>query len=230
MRRLVSLLAAALLLAARSTHAQDVTFGGSVDGTIGSPFTFYNSPMPNRYQQMYVGSQFPQPVWIDAVRFQNTRAVSYGTAGPIAPGNYLVRFAITDRAENGLTADFDANVTGYSATFFSGAIVGNTLRIAGAPYLFDPSRGNLLLDVTVLSQDYVSYYGFDFSRSTTDGTSRVYNSSALPGVPSTVRTDALGLITTFETRPYVTTPEPATLALLAGGVGLLVVVARRRRV
>jgi len=230
MRPFVSL-AAAALLAASPALAQDVSFGGTVAGTNAFPFTNYGFFAANRYQQLYVGSQFSGPVFIDAIRFANSASVAGGGPGSIAPGSYLVRFAVTDRAENGLGTNFDANIAGYSATFFSGTIGSGLLRIAGATsYLFDPSRGNLLMDVTVLSQSPVGFLGLDFSRDAADGTSRVFNTFPLPFSPSVVTSDALGLNTTFETRPdIVATPEPASLALVAGGLGLVVVFARRRR-
>jgi hypothetical protein len=227
--------AAAVLLAAAPLSAQDVSFGGPVDGTNAFPFTGYDFLPANRYQQLYTGSSFSGPVFIDAIRFSNSASVAGGLPGSIAPGEYVVRFAVTDRAENGLGTDFDANVAGFSATFFSGTLVGGLLRIAGDPYLFDPSRGNLLMDVTVLSQEPVGFLGLDFSRSAADGTSRVFNTFPLPAtpvspaVPSVVRADELALNTTFETRALLATPEPQTLALTAGGLGLIVVFVRRRR-
>ena len=108
-------------------------------------------------------------------------------------------------------------------------LTGGLLRIAGDPYLYDPSRGNLLMDVTVLSQTPVGFLGLDYSSSTTDGTSRVFHSFPLPLTPSIVRADDFGLNTTFETRAFVATPEPESLALMAGGLGLIVVFVRRRR-
>jgi hypothetical protein len=230
MRLSLSALATAVLLAAAPAHAQDVSFGGPVGGSNAFPFNDYHFFPANRYQQLYTGSQFAQPVLIDAIRFTNTASVAGGFPGSIAAGTYLVRFAVTDRPENGLGTDFDANVGGYTATFFSGTLAGGLLRIAGNPYLFDPSRGNLLMDVTVLSQDPYAFLSLDFSRSSTDGTSRVFNTFPLPFTPSIVRVDDFGLNTTFETRPaVVATPEPASLALVAGGLGLFVVFTRRRR-
>jgi hypothetical protein len=235
MRLSFSAVAAAVLLAASTAAAQDVSFGGPVAGTNAFPFTGYDFLPANRYQQLYSGAQFSGPVFIDAIRFSNSASVAGGLPGSIAPGDYVVRLAVTDRAENGLSTDFDANVSGFSATFFSGTLAGGLLRIVGDPYLFDPSRGNLLMDVTVLSQEPVGFLGLDFSRSTTDGTSRVFNTFPLPAtpvspaVPSVVRADELGLNTTFETRAVVATPEPESLALIAGGLGLIVVFVRRRR-
>jgi hypothetical protein len=235
MRLSFSAAAAAVLLAAAPAAAQDVSFGGPVAGTNAAPLTNYHFLPANRYQQLYTGSQFAGPVLIDAIRFSNTASVAGGFPGSIAPGNYLVRLAVTNRAENGLGTDFDANVSGFSATFFSGTLSGGLLRIAGDSYLFDPSRGNLLLDITVLSQDPVGFLGLDYSRSSTDGTSRVFNTFPLPpspvspGMPSVVRADDWGLNTTFETRAVVATPEPESLALVAGGLGLIVVFRRRRR-
>jgi hypothetical protein len=235
MRLSLPALATAVLLAAAPASAQDVSFGGPVAGSNAFPFNDYHFLPANRYQQLYTGSQFGGPVLIDAIRFSNTASVAGGYPGSIASGNYLIRFAVTDRAENGLGTNFDANITGFTETFFSGTLAGGLLRIAGNPYLFDPSRGNLLMDVTVLSQDPYALLSLDFSRSATDGTSRVFNTFPLPpnpvtpGVPSVVRADELGLNTTFETRAIVATPEPASLALVAGGLGLLVVYVRRRR-
>jgi hypothetical protein len=221
--------AAAALLGAAPARAQDISFGGPVAGTNAFPFTNYHFLAANRYQQLYDASHFTQPVLIDAIRFANTSSVAQGLPGSIAPGSYLVRLAVTDRAENGLGTDFDANVTGFAATFFSGTIGSGTLRIVGAPYLFDPSRGNLLLDVTVLSQDPVGFLGLDFSRDAADGTSRVFNTFALPGSPSQVVADASGLNTTFETSAAIATPEPATLALLGAGLVAVGLHGRRRR-
>jgi hypothetical protein len=235
MRLSFSAAAAAVLFAAAPAAAQDVSFGGPVAGTNAFPFNDYHFFPANRYQQLYTGSQFAGPVLIDAIRFSNSASVAGGFPGAIAAGNYLVRFAVTDRAENGLGTDFDANVSGFSATFFSGTLAGGLLRIAGDPYLFDPSRGNLLMDVTVLSQEPYVFLSLDYSRSSTDGTSRVFNTFPLPAtpvspaVPSVVRADELALNTTFETRAFVATPEPASLALVAGGLGLVVVFMRRRR-
>jgi hypothetical protein len=187
-------LTAALML------AQDVTFGGPVAGTNTSPFTDYHFVAANRYQQLYVGSRFGRPVLIDAIRFADTSAKALGCRGSITPGDYLVRLAVTERAENALVEDFEANVGGEMATFFCGEIGHGTLRIVGQPYLFDPARGNLLLDVTVRSQTPLGLLGLDFSRCASDGTSRVFNTFPLPSTPSGVRVDEYGLNTTFETR------------------------------
>jgi len=214
------------LLTATAVHAQDVTIGGAAETTNSFPFTNYHFQTPNRYQQLYTASNFAGPVFIDAIRFANTRSVAGGLPGSIANGDYLIRFAVTSRPENGLTTDFDANVGGSGSTFFSGMFTAGGLRIVGTPYLYDPSLGNLLLDVTVFSQADVGFLGLDFSRSSTDGTSRAYHSFA---PPYAVVTDNAGLVTTFETRAVAVVPEPATVLLVATGLTVIGVLHRRRR-
>src|SRR5690606_25768654 len=86
-----------LLLVPAPVPAQEITVGGSADASNSFPFTFYHFRTPNRYQQLYTASRFPDAVFIDAIRFSNTRATASGLPGPIAEGEYLVRLGITDR-------------------------------------------------------------------------------------------------------------------------------------
>jgi hypothetical protein len=223
------LLSLSLLAGAGSAGAQDVTVGGPADHTNSYPFTVYQFQLPNRYQQLYTASSFSQAVFIDAIRFTSTPTPP-GMPGTIGDGEYLIRLAVTDAPENGLSTDFDANVAGFSEVFFSGILTSTGLRIAGAPYLYDPSRGNLLLDVTVFSQTTPLGFGLDGSRSTTDGTSRVFHSNPPPFTgPFPVISDGLGLVTTFETRAVAVVPEPASLLLVATGLGALAALGARRR-
>ena len=218
------------LAAAGAAQAQDVSVGGAVAGSNAFPFTGYDFQSPNRYQQLYTAANFSQPVFIDAIRFANSVATDAGLAGGIADGEYLIRFAVTDRPENGLGLDFDGNVAGYSATFFSGVMMSAGLRVAGDPYFYDPSRGNLLLDVTVLSQEPVGWLGFDFSGSATDGTSRVFYGFPPPFTPPfPIIADERGLLTTFETRSAAVVPEPGSLLLVATGLAAAAGVGVRRR-
>jgi hypothetical protein len=225
-----ALAASALLLAASNpARAQDVRFGGATEA-LGNAFPFgnYHFLPANRYQQLYAASRFAGPVWIDAIRFENGSSARQGDPTAIGAGEYLMRLGPTGRAENALATDFDANPAGALATFHAGAVGPGGLRLAGTPFLYDPARGNLLLDVTVLSQVDFSSLGLDFSRSESDGTSRVFNTFPLPFTPSVVRADAFGLITTFETRPAVV-PEPGATALLATGLGALALAHTQRK-
>ena len=219
------------LLTTTDVRAQAVTIGGPADGTISFPFTVYQFQLPNRYQQLYTASNFTGPVFIDAIRFANTRSTAAGIPATVGIGEYLLRLAVTDRPENGLGTNFDANIGGFSSTFFSGVVGGGSQGFLGTPYLYDPSRGNLLLDVTVLSQTTPLGLGFDFSRSSTDGTSRAFHTSPLPPTGSfPVAADALGLITTFETRVAASVvPEPSSVLLVAAGLAGVAVLQRRRR-
>lgn len=219
----------ASLLAAGTAAAQDVTVGGPADHMNAYPFVGYGHQFPNRYQQVYAASSFSEAMFIDAIRFHNTLSTADGLPGSIAGGEYLVRFSVTTAAVNGLSTDFDANVTGPSEVFFSGMMTSGGLRIAGDAFFYDPSLGNLLMDVIVYSQPPVGFLSLDASRSATDGTSRVFTSFPPPFTPPfPVVADEFGLVTTFETRASVV-PEPGTVVLLATGLGALALVGARRR-
>lgn len=229
LRRRALLPILASLLAAGTAGAQDVTVGGPADHMNGNPFTSYGFQLPNRYQQVYAASSFSEAVFIDAIRFHNTLSTANGLPGSIAGGEYLVRFSVTTAAVNGLSTDFDANVTGSSAVFFSGVLTSGGLRIAGDAFFYDPAHGNLLMDVVVYAQPPVGFLALDASRSATDGTSRVYSSFPPPWTPPfPVVADDFGLVTTFETRASVV-PEPGTVVLLATGLGALALAGTRRR-
>ncbi len=114
------------------------------------------------------------------------------------------------------------------ALFFNGSLGGTlgnpSFTIGGAPFIYDPANGNLLMTITVTNQQLPvnpSDRGYDVADNNGDKTSRAY----VLGPGSTGgATDGEGLVTQFTGSttgpPTAVTPEPASLLLISTGLVL----------
>lgn len=181
-------------------------FGGDVNATFG-PGT--------RYQQAYASGDFAGlgPIWITSIDF-----LGGYTGGNIAANTYTFSFStITAGIDSLSDSNFDSNLGSNNAVFVTVNLSGAapaTLTITGSsPFLYDPSQGNLLLDIVISPGGQIPPGPTPTGYEELAGTSlfsRYYNSGA--------GTTGYGLVTEFD---YTSTPEPTTFALVATGIVLL---------
>ena len=232
---LVSLYSVILFtLSPRGAEAAFLTIGDPGDGTNCFPFTCSNDPAfpSTRYQQVYNSSLFSGQAFINQVAFFASEPVSIDAA------NYDIRLSTTSKAVNSLdTADLDNNVGSDETGFFSGVLGGLSdavFAINGTPFAYDPSLGNLLVDVR---KDDLPAPGSGFldarNGSFGDDSSRAHNFGTA--------FEQWGLVTRFQLGsqggpgpgpgpgpdPNDPIPEPASVILV--GLGLACAVARRGR-
>ncbi len=222
-------------------HAQE-TVGGNINNDLPWDARYFG---PARTQQVYASSEFDswgRPQYINQIAFrQDVNGVPFAAT---LPG---VRIALSTTAQpvDGLSTTFADNVGRDESVVYQGALpifsmvdtTGGSWRdfdIAvnlQTPFLYDPSRGNLLLDIT--NPSLVETTGVDAHGEGGDGTSRVY---AYGSDLSRGTADSLGLVTRFQTGgpdglpqpPLPTTvPEPGSIAVL--GLGFVFLIARRGR-
>ena len=147
-------------------HAQIIVVPNSLansQGNSNNGFPFSCGPGSMRYQQVYLGSQFPQSALIDKISFRLNNLVGgiiFGFGPDVFP-NIIIELSTTQAQPNALSATFADNVGPDVQTVYSGNLslsapdcdtqpcpfdVMIPLQI---PFLFDPENGNLLLDVRV---------------------------------------------------------------------------------
>ncbi len=220
------LLSFALVLApAGLAFADTVTIGaGDVDGNV---YPFNDSSYAGEYQQVYSASQFSGPEEITAITF----FPYVGTPSTTISGDYTIDLSTTSAGVGTLSGTYANNIGANNAQFFSGA-VSDVLTFTGGPFLYDPSQGNLLLDVSVVTAN--SFTGNSLAAGCSAVTERVFNVGGNGAAVADYNVDcsgtAYGLETEFTMTPAGTTvPEPHSLLLLLTAIAAVGLAAGKKR-
>jgi hypothetical protein len=227
--------------AAKVTVPNNVASGdGSDDNVI--PLTFTPSYEPSmRSQQVFAASQFaalkPGGEYITAIAFRSdayARNVPFSLTIP----RVQINLSTTDVAPDNLSATFALNVgnddtavfgpasltlaTSYDGPFGSVALFDMLVQLTN-PFFYDPSDGNLLLDVRNINPGPV-FRILDAVIRPGDSISR--NLSGDVNALTAVTVDSAGLVVQFTTQ----IPEPSAFAIAATGLFALSAIRRRRSI
>lgn len=213
----------------------------TAEGNIRNTFPFFVTG-GMRYQQVYAASEFSAfsgPETISQIAFRCDGSGSFCTSFSQLLPSIDIHLSTTAAAPDALSDTFAANVGADNTLVHTGPLTlssaGQTLRPAGTPnpfdvvitlqtgFLYDPSAGNLLLDITNYSSPGKIGIRLDANFSILDSISRLSANGDPAATSGRLETEAL--VTQFSTTAQIA--EPATLTLF--GLALLGLGAGRRR-
>ncbi|MFT3880750.1 MAG: PEP-CTERM sorting domain-containing protein [Gemmatales bacterium] len=192
-----------------------------------------------RYQQVYSSSQFSsitRPTFITAISFRTDFVVGASFANGILP-SVQINLSTTSAAPDALSGTFASNIGGNDAVVYIGSLTLSSTSSTPfpphafdvvislqTPFLYDPSAGNLLMDVRNTGAGLTAY--FDAESTLGDSISRVYTQFNAGSSPVGDQVDSNGLVTQFT---FAAVPEPTTWALIGIGIaGASGVIYRRK--
>lgn len=198
-----------------ATFADVITFGTADGGTV---LPYFGS---TRVQQVYDSSLFASsPILIDAFSFFQSSGAQIDNV------TYTVTMSTTSISSNTLGTNFASNHGASVHSFFAGTpskttgyTAAEAIVITGTSgYLYDPSSGNLLLDIEKSSNPISGPFSGDLSvqfENVMPPNLRVVSTSTLGGTDGTVADSAI--VTQFS---FTAVPEPGAAYLLLVGMGL----------
>ena len=242
--RMLSIVICAAVFASRPLHAgaDPITIvvpGGSagVEGAVNFGFPFNVGPFPpasQRYQQLFRSDQFTQApgrLRLSGVAFRPD--ASTGNAFVTTIQSAQINLSTTRAGlSGGLSLRFDENIGGDETLVHAGPLTlssGFTGPAEGPkdfdifvpfsqPFLYDPSAGNLLMDVRNFADSSTSQFDAYVSLLEPSGIRDVSVYSADVASPVGLVADATGLIARFTFEPAAPIPEPSSLFLLGAGI------------
>jgi hypothetical protein len=213
--RNVLILAFLTLISSTAVYADSILIGGPGNGSNAFPFgaPFTGNP-GTRYQQAYAAADFQGvgPILITSIDFFR------GIAGNFAADNYTFYLStITAGIDTLSDTNFDSN-RGANNTFLASMNLSGpapaVFTISGfTPFLYDPSQGNLLLDMVISPGGGVTPPIATFlANSAANGIFSRYHNFGAGNI-------GFGLVTEVDfTRVVTPVPEPGTFVLLATGI------------
>ncbi len=214
----------------------------NIEGNLSNAAPFNTGTLPSeRYQQVYAASDFGSldALLITALAFRPEH--SNQTPFSVTLPDIQINLSTTTRQPDDLSPLFLSNLGADDAVVFargslllSSAAIGpyqgpkdfDVLINLQNPFIYDPAKGNLLLDVRNFQGGNLGF-SLDAEATDGDGVSRVWTNGDIPGgVDSPVGTTAantlstLGLVTRFTVTPAaaVVPDEPSTFVLLVMGM------------
>jgi hypothetical protein len=193
-----------------------------------------------RYQQVYAASEFPEPLLITAIHFRPDAL--FGIPFESTLPSIQINLSTTSAVPDALSTTFadnvgldDTIVFGQGPLTLSSSATGpidgpkdfDITIVLTTAFSYDPSLGNLLLDVRNFAGGTTTRFDAHFVSGDPLSRSATLISDDVSSLTADF-VDSAGLVTMFETQPQAV-PEPSTLFLMSSGLASLAGHAWRRR-
>ena len=213
-----------------ASNASAVLIGGGATGANSYPFGFVGSDASTRYQQIYSSAEFAGPITINEIRFFRHDDFP---GGNLNNGDYTLSLStVADAVGSVNTPNTFYALGGDNQLFSDTSLIGQAapavLSFTGNPFAYDPSQGNLLLDIQIAGISPGAEPAFYDAHNSGDAGNifgRAHNFDIIGQA-------GWGLVTEFVGRTPPTNnnavPEPITATLGLMGLGVLGMATRRR--
>jgi hypothetical protein len=204
-----------IALVATAATAAPIIIGSPADTDTGNCFPF-GCAQGTRYQQVYDANQFSGPIDIGQILF--FAGAFTGDTNQLATGSWDLFLSTTSKSVNGLDlGNFNANDGADNQLFATvtsngSVIIPDTWIISGNTFHYDPSAGNLLLDIHANLTNSGNVFLDVRFQDAAGAFSRAHDFGEV--------FDDTGLVTGFDVGGSQAVPEPSSLPLLVAAAGL----------